>query len=107
MVDFRGQISAECDRQASALIDHHGFRKRSELIEFLIRLEYRRVAELRNSEGIYHRTADVLSRELKLTRPIAPNEIERVVFQRGKPIAANTGFSGEPYLIREKEWYIP
>ena len=105
-VEFRARITEECDRQAQALATHHGLKSRAQLIELLIRLEYRRIAYLNTSEGVYSHAASVLSRAKKLAHPLNPNEIERVVFYRGKPISAYTSLSAEPYLIKNEEWQV-
>jgi hypothetical protein len=98
-VDFRGKITKECNRQAAALIEHHGLKSRADLIELLVRIEYRRL----ETQNIYSKAAAKLSHSLKLSRQLAPAEIEKVSFNRGT-INVYTAFSGEPYLIRESDW---
>jgi len=99
MPDFRGNVTEECNRQALTLIEHHGLKSRAQLIELLVRIEYRRL----ETQNIYSKAAQKLSHSLKLSRQLMPSEIEKVSFGRGT-INIYTAFSGEPYLIRESEW---
>ena len=102
MPDIRAKLSDEAGRQLRALMDRHGFSRPSELIDFVVRIEYRRCGYL-GDDGVYEAAADNLRRTLKIDR-LSAAEIESVTFRRDRPVSVRTGHSGEPYLI--KDWRI-
>ena len=103
MPDIRAKLSDQRGKQLDALKAALGYPKTADVLDHLILQAYLKLCYSNSSRDIKRKAAIALTRFKKLAVPLGENDIERVMFVNGA-VQVWTAFSGEPYLIPEKEW---
>ena len=104
MPDIRAKLSEERGEQLLAIRESLGYSKTVEVLDYLILQAYLHLCYSNTARDIKRKAAICLTRFKKLAMPLNENDIEKVSFVNGT-VQVWTSFSGEAYLIPEREWH--